>query len=528
MQKRTLFRTIRNYVAALAVVATAAALVFAISFTESNLPWTAFLTGVLVAAILAEAVRASRSEWLLMRRTAQLAALKSKLERETLLRKHAEQRNVADRPRLQLMDESLSSMVALFDAKGQCHYHNRAFNDWLGMRPEQIDGHHIREILGPKVSAEIATAVRQSLDGQEVRYERTQAMQNGALYHLSVTHVPQYDEAGKINGFYFLADDITGRSDLSPAQAPPNEQPASGEESQAGQELYIDVFSEQITGQKNAGKRIITAIEHGEFRLYCQLIAPLPLNSGGAEHYEILIRLQEEEEGLLPPGAFFPLAERHGLKVIEDCAQAHGAQYKGKRTGSYGDIACFSFYPTKNLGALGDGGMVITNNAALAERARLFREYGWEERYVSRVPGWNTRLDEIQAAVLRIKLRYLDEDNGKRAAVAALYDKGLAGLRGLILPACRADSHHVYHLYVVRSVVRGELQSFLASKGVGSLVHYPVPVHLQPAYSGRLARGAELAETERAAKEVLSLPMYPELSNEQVDYVIGAVKGFYQ
>ena len=220
------------------------------------------------------------------------------------------------------------------------------------------------------------------------------------------------------------------------------------------------------------------------------------------------------------------IAARHGLKVIEDCAQAHGAQYRCKRTGSYGDIACFSFYPTKNLGALGDGGMVITNNAALAERARLFREYGWEERYVSRVPGWNTRLDEIQAAVLRIKLRYLDEDNGKRAAVAALYDKGLAGLRGLILPACRADSHHVYHLYVVRSVVRDELQSFLASKGVGSLVHYPVPVHLQPAYSGRLARGAELAETERAAKEVLSLPMYPELPGPDVGKVIEAAAAF--
>lgn len=318
MLKRTLFRTIRNYVAALAVIATASALVFAISFTESNLPWTAFLTGVLVAAILAEAVRASRSEWLLMRRTAQLAALKSKLERETLLRKHADQKNAAERPRLQLMDDSMSTMVAMFDTKGQCHYHNRTFRDWLGMRPEQIEGHHIREILGPKVSAEIATAVRQSLDGQEVRYERTQAMANGALYHLSITHVPQYDEAGKINGFYFLADDITGRSDLSPVQAPLNEQAAAGSEPQAGQALYIDAFSEQLTGQKDAGKRIITAIEHGEFRLFCQLIAPLPLNSGGTAHYEILIRLQEEEEGLLPPGAFFPLAERHGLMPYLD------------------------------------------------------------------------------------------------------------------------------------------------------------------------------------------------------------------
>ncbi len=317
MQKRALFRTIRSYVATLAVIATASALVFAISFTDSSLPWTAFLTGVLVAAILAEAVRASRSEWLLMRRTAQLAAIKNKLERETLLRKHTDQKSVADRPRLQIMDNALSTMVALFDTNGQCHYHNRAFRDWLGLRPEQIDGHHIREILGPKVNAEIATAVRQSLDGQEVRYERTQEMANGALYHLSVTHIPQYNEASKINGFYFLADDITGRSDLQLTQTPSEHLPST-DDHEAGQQLYIDAFSEQLTGQKNAGKRIITAIEQGEFSLFCQLIAPLPLDSGGTAHYEILIRLREEEEGLLPPGAFFPQAERHGLMPYLD------------------------------------------------------------------------------------------------------------------------------------------------------------------------------------------------------------------
>lgn len=220
------------------------------------------------------------------------------------------------------------------------------------------------------------------------------------------------------------------------------------------------------------------------------------------------------------------IAAKHGLKVIEDCAQSHGARYKGKRTGSYGDMACFSFYPTKNLGALGDGGMVVTNSSALAERATRLREYGWAERYVSHIPGWNTRLDEIQAAVLRVKLRYLDADNSKRAATAALYDKGLSGFRGLSIPVRPADSHHIYHLYVVRSGERDELQSFLASKGVGALVHYPVPVHLQPAYSGRLARGADLAETERAAREVLSLPMYPELSGADAGKVIKAAAEF--
>ncbi len=333
MLKRTMFRTIRNYVAALAVIATASALVFAINFTDSNIPWTAFLTGVLVAAILAEAVRASRSEWLLMRRTAQLSAIKGKLEREMLLRKHAEQKNAVERPRLQLMDSALNSMIALFDNKGLCHYHNRAFQEWLDVRPEQLDGHHIREILGPKVNAEIATAVRQALDGQEVRYERTQSMPNGALYHLSIIHFPQYDEAGKVTGFYFVADDITGRGDLgsSPMQSiPPHDADMAA---QTEQSMYVEDFSEQLTGQKDAGKRIISAIEHGEFRLYCQLIAPLPLKSGGIDHYEILIRLQEEEEGLLPPGAFFPLAEKNGLmpyldrwvvKHVLEWAASHG------------------------------------------------------------------------------------------------------------------------------------------------------------------------------------------------------------
>ncbi|MEW5903165.1 MAG: EAL domain-containing protein [Pseudomonadota bacterium] len=312
MQRRTLYRAIRNYVAALAVAATAAVLVFTIIITRDNLPWTAFLTGVLVAAILAEAVRASRSEWLLMRRTAQLAALKNKLERESLLRKHAEQKNAVDHPRLQIMDEALSTMIAQFDTKGLCRYHNRAFQDWLGLRPEQIDGRHLREILGPRTYTEIATAVRQSLDGQDIHYERTQQMPNGALYRLSVEHVPQYDEAGKVSGFYFLADDITARSDVAAPVAPVDSSEMTG------QDLFLETFSEQVTGQKDAGKRIIAAIERGEFRLFCQLIAPLPSGSAQAEHYEILIRLLEEEEGLLPPGAFFPLAERHGLMPYLD------------------------------------------------------------------------------------------------------------------------------------------------------------------------------------------------------------------
>ncbi len=217
------------------------------------------------------------------------------------------------------------------------------------------------------------------------------------------------------------------------------------------------------------------------------------------------------------------IAKKHGLKVIEDCAQCAGAMYKGRRAGSYGDISCFSFYPTKNLGAIGDGGMVLSNNDELAARAGLVRQYGWARRYISDIPGVNTRLDEMQAAILRVKLRYLDADNAVRSKLAAAYGAGLAGAPGLTLPV--TDEGHVYHLYVARHPNRDRLAEHLKSKGIGSMIHYPVPVHLQPAYSKRLASG-KLGETERAAREVISLPMYPELSESELKQVVSALLEF--
>jgi dTDP-4-amino-4,6-dideoxygalactose transaminase len=210
------------------------------------------------------------------------------------------------------------------------------------------------------------------------------------------------------------------------------------------------------------------------------------------------------------------------IPVIEDCAQAHGALYKGKSVGTFGVLAAFSFYPTKNLGALGDGGMIVTRDAEVAARARQIREYGWVDRYVSSSVGLNSRLDELQAAVLRVKLRKLDADNASRRRIAAQYDAGLA-TTGLVLPTKRGDVEHVFHLYVVRSSARDTLQARLKDKGVGALVHYPVPVHRQPAYAGRLPGGDSLPETERAAREVLSLPMYPELTTDEVARVIEAI-----
>jgi dTDP-4-amino-4,6-dideoxygalactose transaminase len=221
--------------------------------------------------------------------------------------------------------------------------------------------------------------------------------------------------------------------------------------------------------------------------------------------------------------AIAAIARRHNLFVIEDCAQAHGAMIGGRRVGAFGDLAAFSFYPTKNLGALGDGGAVATNDAELDAQVRLQREYGWRERYVSRIPGLNSRLDELQAAILRVKLKFLDEDNARRRAIAQRYDEALQG-SALILPARREGVTHVYHQYVVCSERRDELQRKLRERGIGTLIHYPVPIHRQPAYENRVAlQPGGLPVTERIAGQVLSLPMHSGLTDEQVEQVCAAL-----
>ena len=218
------------------------------------------------------------------------------------------------------------------------------------------------------------------------------------------------------------------------------------------------------------------------------------------------------------------LARRHGVKLVEDCAQAHGAQYADRVVGSFGDASCFSFYPTKNLGAIGDGGLVATDDPTIAENLNLLRQYGWRERYISEVAGWNTRLDELQAAILRVKLRHLNEDNAKRRALAAIYDEQLAGV--VTCPIELTGTRHVYHLYVIRHPQRDALMQFLRERNIGTAIHYPVPIHLQPAYRGRLGDVGSLPETERAAQEIISLPMYPELSAEDAHAVAQAIREF--
>ncbi len=323
MKGDELFRVVRIYFAVLAVIGTAAALVFTIYFTEDNMRWATFLTGILVAAVLSEAVRMSRSEWMVMRRTAQLSQAKDRLEREMILRKGLERKIGLDKGRLNLIDDKFQTMVVLIDDKGICRYHNRAFREWLNIRPELIDGQHLRQVVGAKAYTEIATAIRQSLDGQDLRYDRVHEMSDGAIYRLAMEHVPQFDAEGKVTGCYILADDITASSDLAASAKTDVSHEraaatASGQSASAAQDMFIDSFSEQITGQTDAGKHIMDAIQKSQFTLYCQLISPMADEAGESEHYEILVRLVEEEEGLMPPGAFFPLAEKHGLMPYLD------------------------------------------------------------------------------------------------------------------------------------------------------------------------------------------------------------------
>ncbi|HEX7300687.1 MAG TPA: DegT/DnrJ/EryC1/StrS family aminotransferase [Solirubrobacteraceae bacterium] len=221
--------------------------------------------------------------------------------------------------------------------------------------------------------------------------------------------------------------------------------------------------------------------------------------------------------------AVLALAAEHGIAVVEDCAQAHGAALAGRAAGTTGLLGAFSFYPTKNLGALGDGGAVVTGDEALAEHLRLLRQYGQADRYHHVQHGVNSRLDELQAALLRAKLAHLPADNARRNAIAARYDEALAD--GPVRPLARlADRDHAFHLYVVIAPDRQALQSALERHGIATLVHYPRPVHGHPPYAALGEGPVSLATSERLAAGVVSLPMYPELTDAEVDYVSGVLR----
>lgn len=263
--------------------------------------------------------------------------------------------------------------------------------------------------------------------------------------------------------------------------------------------VFIDIDSTTYTMDSVAAERAITP----------RTKAILPVHLYG--HPANLCSLQK-------------IADAAGISLIEDAAQAHGAMDAGQRVGSWGRLGCFSFYPTKNLGAIGDGGIVVTNDDELAVELRALREYGWKERYVSSVHGHNSRLDALQAAVLSVKLKYLEVDNERRRALARVYAECFAGT-GVTPPTERTGATHVYHLYVVRVRQRDALMAHLAVHGIAAAIHYPTPVHRQSAYA-RYAPVQPLAVTDDAAEKILSLPIYPELTVDDVRAVAEAIRSF--
>jgi dTDP-4-amino-4,6-dideoxygalactose transaminase len=220
------------------------------------------------------------------------------------------------------------------------------------------------------------------------------------------------------------------------------------------------------------------------------------------------------------------IAQRHNIKVIEDACQAHGATYHGRNLGTLGHVAAFSFYCSKNLGAYGEAGMVVTGNEELAGRIAELRNHGGIERYKHRITGTNSRLDEIQAAILRVKLPHLDAWNEARRQIARAYSEGLSGLDGITLPFQESDRTHVFHLYVIRVPDRNQLMQHLRERGIASGIHYPVPIHLQAACRDLGYEEGSLPHTEKCANEILSLPLFPEMSLSEVAYVVNAVREF--
>ncbi len=223
-------------------------------------------------------------------------------------------------------------------------------------------------------------------------------------------------------------------------------------------------------------------------------------------------------------GALKELARAYGLRLIEDAAQAHGAEYRGQRVGTLGEAACFSFYPSKNLGAYGDGGAVVTNDPHIAEKVRMLRDHGRKEKYVHEIEGHNSRLDGIQAAILSVKLKYLEDWNERRREKARQYDRLLSTVQGVITPKVLPWVKHVYHLYVIQVEDRDGLRKKLKEMGIQTGIHYPLPLHLQPAFAHLGLPKGTLPQVEEATSRVLSLPLYPEIKTEQIEAVVEALR----
>lgn len=228
---------------------------------------------------------------------------------------------------------------------------------------------------------------------------------------------------------------------------------------------------------------------------------------------------------MTPMDKITEICKKHGLLLVEDCAQAHGASYKGKKAGSFGDVSCFSFYPTKNLGGFGDGGAIVTNNALIADEARVLRNYGSEKKYFNKIAGANSRLDELQAGLLNIRLKYLDEMNAERNLLAERYSAKINN-RLITLPEAQPDTYNIWHQYVIRCNKRDELQKYLQKHGIHTIIHYPIPPHLSEAYAHLGLTAGDLPITEELCNTVLSLPMYNGMTADEQQYVIANVNNF--
>ncbi len=273
--------------------------------------------------------------------------------------------------------------------------------------------------------------------------------------------------------------------------------------------IFVDIDPRTFNIDPNRVEDYIRRrLETGDWRLETRPKAILPVHLYGQP---------ADMEGIMK------LADRYGLRVVEDCAQAIGAEFANKRIGGFGDAGCFSFYPTKNLGAYGDGGMVVTKNETLYRRLLSLRTHGAGEGYQHQEVGYNSRLDEVQAAILHVKLRYLEEWTKRRREIASLYTEALAGT-GVLTPLEPPDTRGVFHQYTIRVPKgRDRLHQRLREKGIITMIYYPIPLHLQKAFKGLGYKKGDFPEAERAAREVLSLPIYPELPEEQVKEVVEAV-----
>ena len=314
-------KIIQPFVSGLAIISLIAVLIFSIYFIGHDRLWIIFLTGILIMAVLAEAANVSNAERVIIRRDEQLKDSKNKLSYESKLRESAEKEIAANKSRLILVDEELPIMVALIDSGGMCQYYNRAFMEWLHLQPQQIIGQNIRSVLGTKIFREVATAIRQSLDGHPVHYERIQKMPDMKDHRLFIEHLPRFNEKGEVTGFYMLVNDITspGNADLSgqlisdKVQTRPVNNLDLTHDIKTNQNKFVaDPFSSPITENDKNTRGLLNAIENGEYCAFCQLITSITTDSARVEHYEVLVRLIGAENKVMLPGEFFPLAEMNG------------------------------------------------------------------------------------------------------------------------------------------------------------------------------------------------------------------------